>query len=81
MIDVNFEINGRRINPKNAGDALAAAVMDAASKEIQRKIGSCRCPQHGKLPTVLAKGRGVSNLSFEVGGCCDRLIAEVKRRL
>ena len=81
MIDVKFEINGRKVDPRNMKDALMGVVMEAATQQIRRKIGSCRCPEHGRTPTVIAKGRDVSKLSFEVSGCCDKLIEDVKRRL
>jgi len=80
MIDLRFEINGRRVDPKNIGDALTAAVMNAATKEINRKVGMCRCPVHGKRPTVVGKGRSADKMTFEVEGCCEELISEVKRR-
>ncbi len=81
MIEVKFEINGRKVDPRNMKNTLMGAVMDAAAQEIRRKIGSCRCPVHGKSPSVVAKGRDTSKLSFEVNGCCDKLIEDVKRRL
>lgn len=81
MIDVKFEINGRKVDPRNMKDALIGMAMEAATQEIRRKIGSCRCPEHGKSPTVVAKGRDVSKLSFEMRGCCDKLIEDAKHRL
>jgi hypothetical protein len=81
MIDVKFEINGRKVDPRNMKDAVMGMVIEAATQDIRHKIGSCRCPMHGKYPTVVAKGRDVSKLSLEVSGCCDRLIEDVKHRL
>lgn len=81
MIDLKFEINGRRVDPRNMKDTLEAAVMDAVSKQIRQKIGSCRCSTHGKAPSVVAKGRDLGTLSFQVNGCCDQLIEDVKHRL
>lgn len=81
MIDVRFEINGRRVDPRNIGNILEAAVLKAAASEIQKKVGSCRCPEHGKAPEMVGKGRNLDKLNFEVSGCCDKLIEEVKRKL
>lgn len=81
MIDLKFEINGRPANPNNFRDPLEKAVMEAVSKQIRQKIGSCRCPEHGRSPSILAKGRSLESLSFEVKGCCEKLIEDVKRRL
>lgn len=81
MIDLKFEINGRPANPNNFRDPLEKAVMEAVSKQIRQKVSACRCPEHGKAPSILAKGRDLRSLSFEVKGCCDKLIADVRRKL
>lgn len=80
MMDLRFEINGRRVDPRNIGDALTAVLMDAVAKEIKRKVGMCRCPVHGKGPTVVGKGCSADKMAFEVEGCCENLIEEVRRR-
>ncbi len=81
MIDIRFEINGRRIEPRNMGDALEAAMLAAVDKGIRQKVGSCRCPVHGQAPKLVGKGRGFDKISFEVSGCCEKLIEDVKRKL
>lgn len=81
MIDISFEINGRRVDPRNMRDTLEAAMLTAVTNGIRQKLASCRCAEHGKPPTLKGKGRSLDTLNFEVSGCCDRLIADVKRRL
>lgn len=81
MIDLKFEINGRPANPNNFRDPLERAVIEAVTKQVRQKVGSCRCPEHGRSPTLIAKGRDLQSLSFQVKGCCDKLIEDVKRRL
>lgn len=81
MIDIRFEVNGRRVDPRNIGNVLEAAVLQAATSEIQKKVGACRCPEHGEAPKMIGKGRSVDKLNFEISGCCDKLIEEVKRKL
>jgi hypothetical protein len=81
MLDISFEINGRKISPNNVGDALEKAVMQSVSDSIKRSVGSLRCSEHGASPKIVCKGRDLSNLSFEVSGCCQKLMDSVKARL
>jgi hypothetical protein len=81
MIDLKFEISGRPVNPRNMRDAVEGMVLEAVSKQIRQKVGACRCPEHGRRPTIVAKGRDLKSLSFEVKGCCDKLIEDVRRKL
>jgi hypothetical protein len=81
MFDVSFEINGRKVRPNSTGDALEAAIMQSVSDSIKKSVGSVRCPEHGTAPKIVGKGRSLNNLSFEVSGCCQKLIDSVKARL
>ena len=74
MIDISFEIGGRRVNPNNIGDAIEKAVYQQVSDTVKKSLSSVRCPEHGQRPTVKIKGRNLDNLSFEVNGCCQDLI-------
>ncbi len=68
MIDISFEINGRKINPNRMGDALQAAVLESIKKQIVSKIGSIRDAKTGQRPKIKVKGRNLDNLTFEVSG-------------
>lgn len=81
MVDVSFEINGRKVSPNGTGDALEAAIMQSVGDSIKKSVGSVRCPEHGASPKIMCKGRNLSNLSFEVSGCCQKLMDSVKARL
>lgn len=81
MIDIHFEIGGRRVNPGNTRDALEAAMFGAVEDGIRKKLGACRCPEHGKTPKLTAKGRSLETIKFEISGCCEGIIGEVKRKL
>lgn len=81
MIDIHFEIGGRRVDPKNMRDALEAAMLSAVQDGLRKKVGACRCPEHGQYPKLMAKGRSLDKLNFEVSGCCEKVIDEVKRKL
>jgi hypothetical protein len=81
MFDISFEINGRKVNPNNIGDALQAAVLSGVAESVKSSIGSIRCSEHGQAPKVKIKGRNIDNLSFDVSGCCESLISKVEAKL
>jgi hypothetical protein len=72
MIDISFEVNG---------NALESAMIQSVQDSISKAFGSARCPDHGQKPKIKVKGHNLDSLKFEVSGCCDSLIEEVKRKL
>lgn len=80
MVNVRWEIDGRSVDPRNAADALMAAVLKQASETIRAKVGGCVCPEHGQRPTIVGTG-SLAAPSFKVDGCCQKLIDEVTRKL
>ena len=81
MIDITFEIGGRRVSPDQIGDALRKVALEAVVEGIQKALGSVRCQEHDQSPTVKVKGSTMDDLSFEVGGCCQSLIDAVQEKL
>lgn len=81
MFEIKFEINGRRIDPKNIGDVIEKATIEVVEKQITQSVGSVRCPEHGSGAKIIAKGRDISNLTITVSGCCQKLIDEVNKKL
>jgi len=81
MIDISFEINGRKVSPRNMGNALESALLQSVQESITKAIGSTRCPEHGQKPKINVKGRKLDSLNFEVSGCCNQLIETVQKKL
>ena len=81
MIDISFEINGRKVSPRSMGNALESALLQSMQESITKSVGSARCPDHGQRPKIKVNGRNLDSLSFEVSGCCDQLINTVKKKL
>lgn len=81
MIDIHFEINGKRIRPDQIGDALEQMVLKDIQESIKKKIGSIRCLEHGSAPKIICSGPSLDRLSFKVSGCCEKLIESVKEKL
>jgi len=81
MIDIKFEIGGKKVSPNKFGDALEAAVLSQITEHLKKSVGSIRCKEHNQSPTLKVKGRNIDNLSYEVHGCCDALIEQVSEKL
>ncbi len=81
MIDITYEINGRKVNPNSFGNAIEQAVLGQIADHIKKAVGSVRCPEHHQAPKIKVKGRNLDNLSFEVSGCCEKLIEKVTQKL
>ncbi len=81
MVQVEFRIGGRVVEPSRARDALERATLQAIVSSLRTRVGTLQCREHGEEVTILAKGPSIHDLSFELAGCCEPAIEEVKRRL
>lgn len=85
MFEVSFKINGKEVRPGDVGKTFASAIEAEMYKRVQesvkRAVSGARCAVHGKEPSILVKGRSLSDLSFEVKGCCQDLIDQVTQKL
>lgn len=74
MINISCDVKG--IN-----NAIEKAALSSVVDNVKRTVGSVRCQEHGKRPKVKIKGNSLSKLSFEVDGCCEGVIEQVKKKL
>ncbi|MFX4283973.1 hypothetical protein ACOL3A_05400 [Aliarcobacter butzleri] len=81
MIGISFEINGKKVNPNNIGDALQNAMLQQITESIKKSICSLRCSEHNQTPKVLVKGKSLDKLSIEVSGCCDNIVKKATDKL
>lgn len=81
MIDISFEVNGRKVAPNNMGNALETAMLNSIKDSVSKSVGAVRCAEHGQSPKIKAKGRSIDSLNLEVTGCCDALIEQVKKKI
>lgn len=60
-------------------------IDDAARQKIARyleqRVGGFVCPDHGEQPTVIVSGATLESVSFDVRGCCQKVIHLVRRKL
>lgn len=40
MIDISFELNGRKVSPNNLSDALEVAMLNSIKKSIEKSVGN-----------------------------------------
>ena len=81
MIQVEFRIRGRAVEPSRCRDSLERTTLQAIVSSLRTRVGSCPCSEHGEEVTILATGPSMESLSFELSGCCEAVIDEVKKRL
>ncbi|MGB0892886.1 MAG: hypothetical protein ACPGUD_00635 [Parashewanella sp.] len=81
MMKLSFEVNGRKVNPKNVSNMLEAAVLSGIEDSIKKSVGTLRCSEHNQQPEIVVKGRNLESLSFEVSGCCENLKNLVVQKL
>ena len=80
MIDIQFEVNGKKVRPSQIKNELERALLDGVRNEVARKLRGVHDPETGERPKVTVKGRSLDDLSFEVSGP-ETLIEEVKKKL
>ena len=74
MIDVYWEIDGRRVSPNQVGSALEQSIYKQLAESLKQELGSVRCPEHGERPTIIFEGKRGKELSFTIKGCCEQLV-------
>lgn len=81
MIDIDFELDGRKVEPSSMNGGLQKAMLATIREALAERVGDVECEHHHRHPRILCKGPSVVELSMEVCGCCDRIIDEVETRL
>ena len=81
MVDVSFEIKGKRIEPDNMTDVLDILFLKHVSEKIKASVASIHCTKHDEQPSILVKGQSLDNLNYEISGCCEDLIKKIKKKI
>lgn len=81
MIDVRFEVGGRKVSANRFASELEKAAFTQVRDNITKALRDVRCSEHGARPTVVVKGTSLDNLKFEVHGCCENLIQRSLQKL
>lgn len=85
MVKTGFKLNGRSIRPDQLARELKGAMTkqfeDSVKKRVSQTVSQVRCRAHGQVARVTFHGNPTSGMRFDVSGCCDDLVHEVRQRL
>lgn len=76
-MELGMVFDGRAGDP----NVIDEETRKKVARFIEDRIGDLRCPDHGKAPTVTCSGTSLENLSFEVTGCCQKVIILANEKL
>ncbi|MEJ8568855.1 hypothetical protein V3330_14570 [Wenzhouxiangellaceae bacterium CH-27] len=80
MINVSFEINGRKVRPDRIASEMEKAMLNGIKKDLTQKLRKVRDPITGEHPKVTVRGRSIDKLDVEVEGS-ERVIKLAKQKL
>lgn len=81
MVNVTFEIDGRHVVPEDFDDELERDLLTKLAHATAERLASTVCAEHDQTPEVHVSGRDVHHLTFEVRGCCPRLVDRAMNKL
>ena len=61
MVDISFEINGRRVDPQRVQNALEGAVLQSVKETVTSKIRNIRDQKTGLPPKIRVKGTSINS--------------------
>lgn len=68
MLDIRFEIGGRKLDPCFIGDSIEKATLLHAARLIRKKFSIIRVTDREDPLRVLIKGEDVEHLHYELDG-------------
>ncbi|HDX8344419.1 TPA: hypothetical protein RQM99_000802 [Aeromonas dhakensis] len=74
MINISCDVKGVK-------SAIEKAALNSVIDSVKKSVGSVRCKDHGKVAKIKIKGNNLNKLSFEIDGCCEDVIEQVKKKL
>jgi TIR domain len=80
MLDIHFEIDGRRVRAQDLGDAMEDMIFHALAQHLQETLAGVADPDTGEFPIVGVRGSDLSNLVFEISGS-QRVVDLARERL
>lgn len=81
VFDIEFEIRGQPIKPRDVDHALGQSVLQTIEQSIKQRVGASRCPEHGSAVKIIVSGNSLGKLTWHAPGCCPILLATVQAKL
>ena len=79
MLDIQFEIGGRKLDPCFIGDSVEKATLLYVARLMRKKFGGIRVSDREDPLRVLIKGDDVEHLYYELEGS-PSLLDQVKEK-
>lgn len=80
MLDIRFEIAGRKVDPCFVGDSVQKATLLHAYHVIKQKFRPIRIPDSEQPLRVLISGEDVTHLRWELDGS-QEILRQVREKL
>jgi hypothetical protein len=78
MVRVRFVVSGREEQFENGLQRIA---YESLRRRIQEKLAFVICDTHKQEPRVRGMGASVTEMEYEVFGCCDQMTARARTTL
>ncbi len=78
---VTFSVVGKVFDPLRLGEKLKATALGTVKYGFPSKIEVVHCIVHNQNAKAVLKETAEGKLNYEIQGCCNELLEEVKRLL
>jgi len=78
---VTYKVAGKEVHPSQFADKMTEAAVEVVKNSLQEKIEAVRCPVHNQNAKAILKETTGGKMNYDIQGCCEELIVEVKRSL
>lgn len=68
MLEIHYEVGGRKLDPCFIGDSILKAVLLRAARQVKKKFSDIRIPDRQDPLRILIKGQDMHNLRYELDG-------------
>ena len=81
MIDISFEVAGRKVDPESMNPGLPRSILNQIRDALDEQVGEINCAEHRSAPRIVCSGPNVVELSMRLCGCCDGILNDLEKRL
>jgi hypothetical protein len=68
MLEIHYELAGRKLDPCFIGDSIQKAVLLRAARQVKRMFANLQIPDCHDPLRILIKGRDINSLRYELHG-------------
>lgn len=79
MLEIHYEVAGKKLDPCFIGDSMQKAVLLRAAHQVKQKFADIRIPDRQNPLRILIKGSDIDNLRYELCGSPE-VLELVKRQ-